>query len=245
MVVLLAVMAAPASAAVIHAPANGATAEMRTPLLFDWAWDDDEYATQGIVFTQVANPSDPIWTWGPGEANTNPGRIVVSDRYGPFLDSHATISFDNAKFVPGTWYWRLCNKSIYGEDDKCGLDAEVRSLVLTPPAICNDGIDNDLDGDTDWALDDGCGGDRNGATEGPLPQCADGLDNDGDGGLDLADRECKRRTDKLEAPDPLPRLFPGPAKAYVRSALRQELAARTATARSSASVAVAASRARG
>jgi hypothetical protein len=67
----------------------------------------------------------------------------------PFLSSNATLRFTDSRFVSGTWFWRLCNKSIYGEDDKCVLDAEVRSLVLTPappPPACDDGIDNDLDG---------------------------------------------------------------------------------------------------
>jgi hypothetical protein len=41
---LTAAWAVPASAAVIHAPADGITVQKGSPLFFDWAWDSDEYA---------------------------------------------------------------------------------------------------------------------------------------------------------------------------------------------------------
>jgi hypothetical protein len=154
---LTGIISAPTKAATIHVPASGASVQQDASLYFDWAWDSDEYATSAIVFTQSADPADPIWTWGPGQANADPRRIVVSDLYGPYLESHATVIFTASRFVPGTWYWRLCNKSIYGEDDKCSLDAELRSLTVTakppppppPPTPCTDGIDNDRDGTID------------------------------------------------------------------------------------------------
>ena len=79
---------------------------------------------------------------------------------------------------------------------------------MPPPAaeVCNDGIDNDRDGNTDCA-DDECAADD--ACEAiqpniaPLPPygvppmpppvaeiCTDGVDNDGDGRVDCADDEC-------------------------------------------------------
>jgi hypothetical protein len=221
--IVVVLTAMPASAAVIHAPANGATVQQDASLFFDWAWDDDEYATGNIVFTQVADPNDPIWLGG-----AKPGKVAISDCSGgvcgPFLASNATVTFDDARFAAGTWYWRLCNKTIYGEDDKCYVDAEVRSLTITPkpptPA-CSDGIDNDLDGDTDWLEDLTCE-DETGTTEGPVPQCADGADNDDDGSIDLSDDQCKHRTDRRESPDPLPWLSTAATKRYVRGALRRE-----------------------
>jgi hypothetical protein len=147
---------ATAQAAVIHQPAPGASVQQERPLFFDWAWDEDEYATTGIVFTHSADPTDPVWTWQAGQPATDPGRrVVVTDAGYSFLDSHATVTFRGSSFAAGQWYWRLCNESIYGEDDKCGLDAEIRPLTVTsapPPPVdqCDDGVDNDGDGKSDY-----------------------------------------------------------------------------------------------
>jgi hypothetical protein len=225
--VLAALMATPAAAAVIHAPANGAAVQQDAALFFDWAWDADEYATTGIVFTHSSDPNDPVWTWQAGEPATDPGRrVVVTDGGYSFLSSHATVTFRAAQFAAGTWYWRLCNKSIDIEDDKCSLDAEIRALTVTPkppsPA-CSDGIDNDLDGDTDMG-DLTCDS-ESGTTEGPPPQCADGIDNDGDGMIDLSDKHCTRNTDRREGLDPMPRLGFDEARNYMRTALRRRFKA--------------------
>jgi hypothetical protein len=132
----LAVGPSTAQAALIHQPATGISVQQDGVVHFDWAWDSDEYATSSIVFTQSPDAVAPIWMWTSGQANAEPGRIVVSDcAYGycsPFLSSNANVTFAAARFTPGVWYWRLCNKSIYGEDDKCGLDAEIRAVTITP-----------------------------------------------------------------------------------------------------------------
>jgi hypothetical protein len=195
--VLLAALASPASAAVIHEPADGVAVQQSGSLFFDWAWDSDEYWTDRIIFTQVADPNDPIWLGG-----DKPGKVRYGGQYG-FAESQATVTFSPQSFGPGTWYWRLCNKTIYGEDDKCYVDAEVRSLVVTPGPACADGTDNDLDGKIDWPWDSTCTA-ATGTTEGAVPQCADGLDNDGDGLLDQADDQCSAAT-QVGRPRPAPR----------------------------------------
>jgi hypothetical protein len=68
-------------------------------------------------------------------------------------------------------------------------------------AQCQDGIDNDLDGDIDFPADAGCSspGDSNEVD----PQCSDGIDNDGDGLVDWpADFECEAPDDQAEAGPP-------------------------------------------
>lgn len=65
------------------------------------------------------------------------------------------------------------------------------------PTVCNDGMDNDGDGLTDYPADPGCESALD-ETEtdtcpgvGPgCPQCADGVDNDGDGLADADDPNC-------------------------------------------------------
>ena len=53
--------------------------------------------------------------------------------------------------------------------------------------ICDDGIDNDSDGFTDWPEDPGCFDLRSGIES---PECNDGFDNDGDTLVDLDDYGC-------------------------------------------------------
>lgn len=71
----------------------------------------------------------------------------------------------------------------------CGpYDGFVHPILSTgqPPA-CNDGIDNDGDGRTDYPEDPGCASPEDPSELDPLhlPQCADGIDNDGDGRIDF------------------------------------------------------------
>jgi hypothetical protein len=227
------VLAAPAGAqaAAISSPANGITVAQGQPTHFDWAWADDEYSTSAIVFTRSANPDDPIWNFGP-TVPTDPNRILIRDcSYGycsAFFSSNATVSFKG--FTTGVWYWRLCNQSIYGEDDKCSLDTEIRSLVVSDGPDCNDGLDNDGDARLDWPYDAGCvdAADAD-ETDPPRPQCDNGRDDDGDGDSDSLDYDCSSTSDDSELgaqsppprskPEPLPRLTTAAARRYARVAL--------------------------
>jgi hypothetical protein len=123
-----------AAAETIHAPAAGATFQEDSSVYFDWAWDNDQYATSAIYFAQTPDPKDPNW-YGPA----HPGRIAVSDGGYSFTDSHATVQPNKVGLTPGGWYWRLCSKSIDGEDDKCQLRMDPQPIAITaapapPPA---------------------------------------------------------------------------------------------------------------
>jgi probable HAF family extracellular repeat protein len=72
-------------------------------------------------------------------------------------------------------------------------------VALLSPTACNDGIDNDGDGQIDFGHDLQCiaKGDRSETAD-----CGDGLDNDGDGQTDYpADTGCTSATDRTEKPD--------------------------------------------
>ncbi|MEZ4469837.1 MAG: hypothetical protein R3F60_03340 [bacterium] len=74
--------------------------------------------------------------------------------------------------------------------------APVAATVACP--ACEDGADNDADGQVDQ-LDADCAS-RDDDDEGrPGAACGDGLDNDGDGLIDLADPGCRDRADDDEA----------------------------------------------
>ncbi|NRA75235.1 MAG: hypothetical protein HRU16_04780, partial [Planctomycetes bacterium] len=62
------------------------------------------------------------------------------------------------------------------------------NLVVVGPEICDDGIDNDLDGLID-CFDPDCNGSPN-CFEGDSVTCSDGIDNDGDGAIDCLDPDC-------------------------------------------------------
>ncbi len=69
-----------------------------------------------------------------------------------------------------------------------GFSAPLSLVSESPEATCDDGLDNDCDGDTDDADADcvvACS-----QTESPEATCNDGLDNDCDGDIDDADLDC-------------------------------------------------------
>ena len=65
----------------------------------------------------------------------------------------------------------------------------------SPASACQDGIDNDGDGLTDYPADRGCISPQGGSEVG---QCQDGIDNDNDGLVDLADSDCSDENDSEE-----------------------------------------------
>lgn len=78
------------------------------------------------------------------------------------------------------------------------------SLTTTPTVAvqCNDGVDNDSDGKTDYPADPGCSATSD-TTEAPNPQCGDGIDNEGDGRIDYpTDPGCSSIRDTTENSEP-------------------------------------------
>ncbi len=76
----------------------------------------------------------------------------------------------------------------------------------TAPAMCNDGIDNDGDGKTDYPADPGCDSltDNNEYNSSSSYQCNDGIDNDSDGLTDYPDDlGCSSATDNNEYNTPV------------------------------------------
>jgi len=92
----------------------------------------------------------------------------------------------------------VCPMDPEDDFDGDGLCADVDPDPFHPPALCDDGLDNDGDGLIDLA-DPGCA-DADGALEDP--QCNDGVDNDNDGTIDMADAHCSDPSDNREATQP-------------------------------------------
>ena len=81
-----------------------------------------------------------------------------------------------------------------------GLQIEISfELTLTGDSECDDGIDNDGDGDTDLA-DIGCANSGDLSEQSPHFPCDDGIDNDGDQAIDFpSDPGCSEPGDTSEA----------------------------------------------
>ena len=74
-------------------------------------------------------------------------------------------------------------------------------LAVTTKPSCNDGIDDDGDGLTDFPSDPGCSSASDLDERSPLLVCDDGADNDGDGLADYpADPGCRDPAWKYEDP---------------------------------------------
>jgi hypothetical protein len=108
----------------VHA-ADGATFQATDTIYFDWAWSSTEYATAWIG---VARSPDGPWSPSPEKTLRDTSYGFPSD----FLSSHAYIPASS--IGPGTWYWQLCNRDIYAEDDKCVLAGDIRQITILQPA---------------------------------------------------------------------------------------------------------------
>lgn len=64
--------------------------------------------------------------------------------------------------------------------------------------VCNDKIDNDGDGYTDFPSDPGCSSKQDNSELDPNVECDDGADNDGDSDIDYNDAGCSGPTDDDE-----------------------------------------------
>jgi hypothetical protein len=84
----------------------------------------------------------------------------------------------------------------------CEAGTTCGASATCEPAACNDGADNDGDGDVDYPNDAGCIGisDADETDPVPAPQCGDGIDNDTDGAIDYpADSSCSAAADDDES----------------------------------------------
>jgi hypothetical protein len=79
------------------------------------------------------------------------------------------------------------------EDDCVATEVGNETLVA-----CNDGVDNDGDGLTDYGQDPGCSATDDSSETDTNYVCDDGIDNDGDGDIDMLDTGCCDSTSSSE-----------------------------------------------
>jgi len=131
---VLALLALPgaASASTIYTPPSGATFSQADTVLFDWAWADDQYASK-IIFSRSSDPNDPSWFGSSTQTRMYDYSNASIDlsRWTTLNNGERQIRSGFYPFPDGAWYWRLCTKTFYGEDDKCYLEPEIRSMTVT------------------------------------------------------------------------------------------------------------------
>ncbi|MDQ3365472.1 MAG: hypothetical protein M3680_08595 [Myxococcota bacterium] len=142
--------------------------------------------------------------------------IACNDDIGMRSPSSLTVSLDagsyylivQGKTVSAVGPYELHVQTFAGEGTACAtVDECGPGLVCRTPAggsqqvctgtVCNDGVDDDGDGKTDFPADPGCSAidddtEDDACPSGPgCPACGDGVDNDGDGATDYpADSSC-------------------------------------------------------
>jgi hypothetical protein len=78
---------------------------------------------------------------------------------------------------------QLVEGELSSATDFAVVAVEIHPQAAGSPPACSDGVDNDVDGLTDWSGGDpGC---RTSSSRTEDPQCQDGVDNDGDGRTDF------------------------------------------------------------
>jgi hypothetical protein len=106
----------------------------------------------------------------------------------------------------GVYNWSLdatCGAFTDNHKSVCESDITAEDCVDTQPAAalvcegyrCDDGCDNDGDGNTDYGIDRGC---YRPSDDDERVSCQDGWDNDGDGLVDLDDGGCSSYADNTE-----------------------------------------------
>jgi len=147
--------------------------------------------TQTLVteFTQNAPPEDsPHESQGAGDDSG--GGLFIETFEGSGVWELAGIAWART-----AQSGQPAETSIYGNDTFYVDLSYYRAKILEVVRPCDDGVDNDGDGDTD-SDDLQCGWPGDDSEE---PQCSDGIDNDFDGDMDYpADAECSSADDLFE-----------------------------------------------
>lgn len=107
--------------------------------------------------------------------------------------------YEAAEFpvVAGTTYFLVFDGNVSGATPGQPESLDQLEITCSSPEVCDDGVDNDLDGDIDCA-DADCAALPCEAVE---TLCDDGIDNDGDGDIDCADTGCAALEVMCENPE--------------------------------------------
>jgi hypothetical protein len=161
--------------------------------------------------TLGSNVSRAFWTEftksPPPQVTTSEAQGAVGDSGGAlFVENGSSWELGGVLFLIATFNGQPASSSFYGNLTYAVDLSFYRSAILavtTRPA-CNDGIEDDGDGLTDYPNDPGCASAGDLDERSPALVCDDGADNDGDTLVDFpADTGCSSPLDATETSAPL------------------------------------------
>jgi hypothetical protein len=161
-----------------------------------WVWSEED----GLLFVgDLPGGEFKTWIWSLGtDGSTAVGyamaaagkTAVIWDRRSGLRPLQQVLEQDYGMDLEG---WHLRSAETYSADGRIlsgtaeTPSGNIEGFVVHLPPHCDDGLDNDGDGYTDYPDDPGCPT----ASSGPeKPECDDGRDNDGDGLVDFLDPGC-------------------------------------------------------
>lgn len=123
------VLAAPAGAVTIRAPAAGSAHPQNKRISFKWTLAPDEYYGAFVLLRRSADPTATLWDIGHAgtkslQAFHTPAAVGIKAKP------------TRLKLVTGTWYLRVCSPYEGSPtDNECRLSAEVRKIRITKPHL--------------------------------------------------------------------------------------------------------------
>lgn len=125
-------------------------------------------------------------------------RLSCDDQDSEIECFSTTATQRDFRFVEAGTYYLIVERSLSTLQNPFNVTIQRESLIRA----CNDGIDNDEDGKTDFPYDPGCEFDFDDDETSPtiLPECSDGIDNDMDMFTDLEDVNCFAASSPSESP---------------------------------------------
>ena len=127
-----------------------------------------------------------------------PSQTVSSSGYGGSSNNNQAKNFQVktlGREIKSVRIHGTKNSNIFG----FGFDNFVTGITVQTKSQCQDGLDNDSDGVTDFPNDFSCTSAQDNDETNIKSQCQDGLDNDTDGLIDLLDPGCSNNQDNNEA----------------------------------------------
>jgi probable HAF family extracellular repeat protein len=152
-------------------------------------------SANGAIIVGIANDAesdDAAFVWDATHGMRELATVLAED-YGLDLGAWRLVEAHGVSNVNAAGEYWIVGAGINPSGNPEGF------VALLSPTACNDGVDNDGDGQIDFGHDLQCiaKGDRSETAD-----CGDGLDNDADGQTDYpTDTGCTSATDRTEKPD--------------------------------------------
>ena len=175
-------------------------------------WGTNKIAETGRLDLGTQSFSTVFDKLNPGQSNgQHEADLVTGDSGGAaFTDSGASAELIGILFARGPFDGQPQYTSLMGTGGTgnlglivylCAYRGDILAVIEQPE--CDDGLDDDGDGLTDYPDDPGCDGVLDDDERGATYECDNGIDDDGDGLTDFPDDDgCLHATNPIEAPEP-------------------------------------------